>query len=47
MSAVNMRNIEDARRIAQLPIRLLDGAETWKVLCKTVEPHLLGAESEI
>lgn len=47
MSAVNMRNIEDTKRIAKLPIRLLDGAETWKVLGKTVEPHLLGAESEI
>ena len=41
MSAVNMRNIDDPARIAYLPIRLFDGAKTWKVLGKTVEPHLL------
>ena len=42
-----MRNIEDPKRIAQLPIRLLDGAETWKVLGKTVEPHLLSVGPEV
>ena len=47
MSAVNMRNIVDTKRIVKLPIRLLDGAKTWKVLGKTVEPHLLGAGSEV
>lgn len=41
MSAVNMRNIEDPRRIADLPIRLIDGADTWKVLGKKTDPHLL------
>lgn len=46
MSAVNMRNIEDPVRIAQLPIRLLDGAASWNVLGRTVEPHLLGAASD-
>lgn len=46
MSAVNMRNIEDPARVAELPIRLMDGARTWKVLGKSVEPHLLGATPE-
>ena len=41
MSAVNMRNVDDPARIAQLPIRLLDGAGTWTVLERSVEPHLL------
>lgn len=41
MSAVNMRNIIDPAAIAHLPIRLLDGAETWKVLKVAVEPNLL------
>ena len=46
MSAVNMRNIDDPARIANLPIRLLDGAKTWKVLGKAVEPHLLMSPEE-
>ena len=41
MSAVNMRNIQDPSRIAHLPIRLIDGAKTWKILKEEVEPHLL------
>lgn len=41
MSAVNMRNIDDPARISHLPIRLLDGAGSWKVLEENVEPHLL------
>jgi len=41
MSAVNMRNIDDPSRIANLPIRLLDGACTWRNLSEDVEPHLL------
>ncbi len=41
MSAVNMRNIDDPSRISNLPIRLFDGAGTWKVLSEDVEPHLL------
>ena len=41
MSAVNMRNIDDPARIAQLPIRLLDGSGTWRVLQESAEPHLL------
>ena len=41
MSAVNMRNSADPARIAQLPIRLLDGAGGWKVLQEGPEPCLL------
>lgn len=41
MSAVNMRNIDNPGLISSLPIRLLDGAQTWKVLGETIEPHLL------
>lgn len=41
MSAVNMRNIDDPARIARLPVRLLDGAGSWKVLNEGIEPHLL------
>ncbi len=41
MSAVNMRNIDDPAIAAGLPIRLLDGASTWKVLDESVHPHLL------
>ena len=45
MSAVNMRNIDDPTRIAQLPIRLLDGAATWKVLERRVAPDVLMSPS--
>lgn len=45
MSAVNMRNVTDPERIAGLPIRLLDGAGTWKVLDERIEPHLLMSPS--
>ena len=41
MSAVNMRNVVDPALVADLPIRLFDGADSWKVLGKTVERHLL------
>ena len=41
MSAVNMRNIDEPSLVAHVPIRLLDGAKTWKVLGEAVEPHLL------
>ena len=46
MSAVNMRNIDDPARISGLPIRLLDGAGTWKVLAENIEPHLLTSPSQ-
>jgi hypothetical protein len=41
MSAVNMRNIDDPSRIAHLPVRLLDGAGTWRVLEERAQPCLL------
>jgi hypothetical protein len=41
MSAVNMRNIDDPRIVADVPIRLLDGASTWKVIDESLEPFLL------
>ncbi|MCG6858033.1 MAG: GFA family protein [Salaquimonas sp.] len=41
MAAVNMRNIDDPSIVAELPIRLLDGAGSWKVLGVTPQPCLL------
>ncbi len=41
MSAVNMRNADEPARIADLPIRLLDGAGSWKVLGEAPAPYLL------
>lgn len=41
MSAVNLRNIDDTALISQLPIRLLDGASTWKVIGRASQPYLL------
>jgi len=40
MSAVNLRNIDDPRVVADVPIRLLDGASTWKVLHESPQPFL-------
>lgn len=45
MSAVNMRNIEDPAKISHLPIRLLDGACTWKKLNESIQPSLLSSPS--
>ncbi len=39
--AVNMRNIDDAAIVSELPIKLLDGASSWKVLGESVQPSLL------
>ncbi len=41
MGAVNLRNIDDPALIAELPIRLLDGASSWKVLGEAPQPYLL------
>jgi hypothetical protein len=35
-----VRNADDPAAIARLPMRLLDGADTWCVLRETVEPDL-------
>lgn len=43
MSAVNMRNVINPAQIANVSIRLLDGAGSWKVLDERVESHLLGS----
>lgn len=40
MAAVNLRNIDDPRIVADVPIRLLDGASTWKVLAERPQPFL-------
>jgi len=39
--AVNMRNVDQPERIAHVPIRLLDGASTWRVLHERASPDLL------
>lgn len=41
MGAVNLRNIDDPTIVAQLPVRLLDGASSWKVIEVAVQPYLL------
>jgi hypothetical protein len=41
MGAVNLRNIDDPTIVANVPIRLLDGASSWKVLHAAPQPHLL------
>ena len=41
MGAVNLRNIDDPAIVAHLPIRLLDGASSWKVLDESAQPNLL------
>ena len=41
MGAVNFRNVDDPSIIANLPIRLLDGATSWKVLDEAPQLYLL------
>jgi hypothetical protein len=41
MSAVNLRNIDEPKLISNLPIRLLDGASSWKSLIEAPQPWLL------
>ena len=41
MAAVNIRNIDDPASVANVPIRLLDGALTWRVLHQCSQPYLL------
>jgi predicted enzyme related to lactoylglutathione lyase len=41
VGAVNLRNIDDPGIIANPPIRLLDGAFSWKILSEAPQPHLL------
>ena len=39
--AVNMRNVDDPSIVADLPIKLLDGSSSWRVLEETKQPYLL------
>jgi hypothetical protein len=39
---VNVRNVDDPERVAHVPIKLLDGAKTWRVLDSRPQPGLLG-----
>lgn len=41
IGAVNLRNIDDPEIIADIPIKLLDGASSWKVLEESAQPCLL------
>ena len=41
MGAINLRNIDDPDIVANVPIRLLDGASSWKVLSEHPQPYLL------
>jgi hypothetical protein len=43
MGTVNLRNIDDPTTISGLPIRLLDGASSWKVIDEVYQPHLLNS----
>ena len=36
---VNMRNVDEPAIICNLPVRMLDGASSWKVLYETVMPE--------
>jgi hypothetical protein len=47
MGAVNLRNIDDPAIVAHLPIRLLDGASTWKVLDEAPQPNLLRSPGQL
>lgn len=37
---INVRNIDDPEPVARLPIKMLDGASTWKVLGEHIQPDL-------
>ena len=41
MGAVNLRNIDDPEIVANIPVRMLDGASSWRVLDESPQPHLL------
>ena len=38
--AVNMRNVDDPAVVAELPIRLLDGASSWSILAEAPQANL-------
>ena len=41
--AVNVRNVDDPRIVAAVPVKLLDGASSWRVLEERAQPGLLGS----
>jgi len=43
--AINVRNIDDPEAVARLPIKMLDGASTWKVLSEHIQPDLFRSPS--
>jgi hypothetical protein len=43
--AVNVRNIDDPESVARIPIKMLDGASTWKVLGEHIQPDLFRSRS--
>ncbi len=47
MGAVNLRNIDNPTIVSSVPIRLLDGATSWKVLNEFPQPYLLGSPSTV
>ncbi len=46
MAGINMRNIDDPSIVRDLPVRLLDGAATWKVLERRKLPFVFGCPDE-
>lgn len=40
MGAVNLRNIDDPEIVANVPIKLLDGASSWQALEEFPQPNL-------
>jgi hypothetical protein len=44
--AVNVRNVDQAELIATVPIKLLDGAASWKFLEHRPQPFLLRSPTE-
>ena len=47
MGAVNIRNIDDPAAVADVPIRLLDGDLTWKILYEASQPNLLSSPGRV
>jgi hypothetical protein len=37
---INIRNVDDPEAVATLPIKMLDGAATWKVLREHTQPDV-------
>ncbi len=46
MGAINIRNIDDPSIVKDIPIRLLDGASSWKVIQEKSQPYFLLSPNE-